>query len=67
MCSCGCPVADLLAEDPEVSVANLETQMASKVKYGGTLVLVRDLPSSAGPIFGGPHRMVLCCKAEEQT
>ena len=69
----GCPVADLqqskgpsmLAEDPEVSVANLETQIASKVKYRGTLVLVRDLPSSAGPIFGGPHRMVLCCKAEE--
>ena len=39
--------------------------MASRVKYRGTLVLVTDLPSSAGPFFGGPHRMVLCHKAEE--
>ena len=52
------------------SVTDLETQMSGfegDAQHRGTLVLVTDLPPSTGPIFGGPHRMVLCCKAEEQT
>ena len=52
------------------SVTDLESQMSGfegEVQHRGTLVLVTDLPSSTGPIFGGSHRMVLCYKAEEQT
>ena len=50
------------------SVAALETQMngfQADPQHRGTLVLVTDLPASAGPIFAGRHRMVLCYNAEE--
>jgi hypothetical protein len=49
------------------SVQELQIEIGdfeAEANYRGTLVLVTDVPASAGKILRGPHRMVLCYGAE---
>ena len=49
------------------SVQELQIEISdfeAKANYRGTLVLVTDVPASAGKILRGPHRMLLCYSAE---
>ena len=52
------------------SVLDLKTQMSGfegDENHRGTLMLVTDLPASAGKIVDWPHRMVLCYSDDEKN
>ena len=49
------------------SVQELQIEISdfeAEANYRGTLVLVTDVPASAGKILRGPHRMLVCYSAE---